>query len=243
MIRTALLFLIPAGLYAFAHLTPETASAFDRYAEEAETKIMAAQHDRLRDGEIRTKQVDLPNGLLQDCTGAVYLPGITLAQVKAMLQDYDNYTKYYKPEVIEAKQTGRQGDEFDVFLRLYKKNIVTVVLNTNYHVRYLSPDAQHLYVLSRSTRIAEVKNSRHPDEGEHEVGNDTGFLWRLNSLWRFDQENGWVYAECEAVSLSRDVPAGLGWLIKGFLQKFPKESMLNTLNGTKSAILSRKTGE
>ena len=232
-----------AFLLLFARLTPDTAGAFDRYAEAAESKIMTEKHDRLRDGEIRTKQVDVPGGLLQDCTGAIFIPGATIAQVKAMLQDYENYKNYYKPEVIESTQTGRQDAEFDVFLRLYKKNILTVVLNSNYHVRYTQPDAQHLYVISRSTRIAEVKNAKRPDEGEHEVGNDTGFLWRLNSYWRFEQDSGGVYAECEAISLSRDVPAMVGWMIKGFLQKFPKESMLNTLKGTKTAILSRKTGE
>jgi len=234
---------ILAFLFLFARLTPETATAFDHYAAEVETRIMAPQHDRLRDGEIRNKEVDVPGGLLQDCTGAIYLPGATLAQVKAMLQDYGNYKNYYQPEVIESKQIGHQDDEYDVFLRLYKKYILTVVLNTNYHARFVQPDAQHLYVLSRSTRITEAKDAKHPDAGEHDVGNDTGLLWRLNSYWRFEQEDGWVYAECEAVSLSRDVPAMVGWMIKGFLQKFPKESMFNTLKGTKTAVLSRKRGE
>jgi len=228
-----------ALLLLFARLTPETTTAFDRYVENVESKI-TTPHERLRDGEIRNKQVDVPNGLLQDCTGATFIPGATLEQVKAMLQDYDNYKNYYKPEVIESKATGHQGDEYDVFLRLYKKYMLTAVLNTTYHARFIMPDAQHLYVLSRSTRIAEVKNAKDPDAGEHEVGNDTGLLWRLNSYWRFEQDPGGVYAECEAISLSRDVPAMVGWMIKGFLQKFPKESMLNTLKGTKNAILSRK---
>ena len=72
------------------------------------------------------------------------------------------------------------------------------------------------------------------------MGDDTGFLWRLNSYWRFEQADGGVYAECEAISLSRDVPPILGWMIKGFLEKFPKESMQNTLRGTKAAVLAKR---
>ena len=72
------------------------------------------------------------------------------------------------------------------------------------------------------------------------MGNDTGFLWRLNSYWRFEEADGGVYAQCEAISLSRDVPSLLGWMIKGFLEKFPKESMQNTLRGTKAAVMKAR---
>ncbi len=68
------------------------------------------------------------------------------------------------------------------------------------------------------------------------VGDDTGFLWRLNSYWRFESGDGGVYAQCEAVSLSRAVPRGLGWMLNGFLETLPKESMMNTLRGTREAV-------
>jgi hypothetical protein len=115
-----------------------------------------------------------------------------------------------------------------------------VVLNTTYRIRYAMPDARHLTVTSRATRIAEVK---HPDKSyteESPPGDDTGFLWRLNSYWRFAAADGGVYARCEAISLSRDVPLGLGWMLKGFLDRFPKESMQNTLRGTRDAVVNRK---
>jgi hypothetical protein len=74
------------------------------------------------------------------------------------------------------------------------------------------------------------------------VGNDSGFLWRVNTYWRFQSADGGVYARCEAISLSRDVPFGLGWMLKGFLEGFPKESMMNMLRGTRDAMLKRKPG-
>ena len=95
-----------------------------------------------------------------------------------------------------------------------------------------------MYINSRSTRIAEVNDPDRSMTEEVRVGHDDGFLWALNSYWRFEQADGGVYAELEAVSLSRDLPFGLMWL-KGFLQKFPKDSMEATLKGTKRAVPPR----
>jgi hypothetical protein len=239
--------LVTAPLACAAHLTLQTSAAFDRYIELTEAQRKAdLSTDRFlrltkaRGGTVRVepgatldngKKIAVPDGMIQHWIGAMFIPGVTIPQVTAILQDYSNYKNFYQPEVIESKQISHQGDEYDVFLRLYKKRILTVVLNTTYHVRYAMVDPHRAYLISRSTKIAEVK-----DGTELPVGNDTGFLWRLNTYWRFEQADSGVYAECEAISLSRDVPGFLSW-IKGFLEKFPKESMLNTLQGTKAAVL------
>ena len=232
--------------YPFVKLRPEAARAFDRYADSAEAAI---NHDlefdkiKLRGGEVQIEPggtpPDVEGGMIQDWRGAMFLPHATIEKVKTVLQDYENYKQFYKPEVIESKQVGHQGDEYDVFLRLRKKQVLTVVLNANYHVRYSQPDPRYMYVVSHSTRIAEVSDPDRSSATEKPVGQEFGFLWRLNSYWRFEEADGGVYAECRAISLSRDVPRGLGWMIKGFVSKFPKESMLNTLRGTKAAVEGR----
>lgn len=248
--------LLVAGPLAYgARLTPETAAAFDRYIEltEARPQFLAINADsdwkaKVRAGNVRIeqrntrdngKEIRVPDGMIQDWAGTVFIPGANISQVKAVLQDYANYKNFYRPDVTESRKIAGQGDEFDIFLRLYKKNILTVVMNANYHVHFGMLDAQHMFVISRSTRIAEVIDASHPDAGEKPVGDDNGFLWRLNSYWRFEESDGGVYAECEAISLSRSVPGFLSWMIKGFLEKFPKESMLSTLRGTKAAVMKQ----
>jgi hypothetical protein len=47
-----------------------------------------------------------------------------------------------------------------------------------------------------------------------------------------------VYVQCEAISLSRDIPAGLGWLIAPFIESIPRESLEFTLRSTRAAVLS-----
>ncbi len=254
---------VPQPGFAFAKLTPETARAFDRYVEAAESRMAQELQParflhmdtapglktRVRSGELviqpgstlsGAKDIKVPGGLLQDWLGMLFIPGAGIAGVRAVLQDYSNYKKFYQPEVIESKEISHHDEEYEIFLRLYEKHILTVMLNANYHVGYGMLDAKRMYVASHSTRIAEVKDPRRSYTEEEPPGDDTGFLWRLNSYWRFEEADGGVWAECEAISLSRDVPLGLGFMLKGFLEQFPKESMLNTLRGTKAAVQGRE---
>jgi len=45
-----------------------------------------------------------------------------------------------------------------------------------------------------------------------------------------------VYIQLEAISLTRDIPEGLGWLIRPFVTTIPKESLVFTLNRTRAAL-------
>lgn len=232
----------------FAHLTPEATAAFDSYLEQAEARMSSVpvRDPDLKGAQAHTEAVDAarnvnaPGAMIQDWVGAMFMPGATLAQVQSVLQDYAGYKNFYRPKVIDSRELAHAGDEYDVQLRLYEKHILTIVLNTTYHIRYEMPDSKHLIVKSRSTHVGEVKNPDKSYTEEVPQGEDSGFLWRLNSYWHFEEADGGVYARCEAISLSRDVPAGLGWMLKGFLESFPKESMVNTLRGTRAAVENRK---
>jgi hypothetical protein len=201
---------------------------------------------KLRGGEARIEAVDAarnvnaPGAMIQDWTGSTFMPGATLGQMQSILRNYAGYKNFYRPKVIESKQLAHTGDEYDVLLRLYEKHILTIVLNSTYHIRYEMADPQHLVVTSRSTHIGEVKDPGKSYTEEVAQGEDSGFLWRLNSYWRFEAADGGDYARCDAISLSRDVPPGLGWMLKGFLETFPKESMVNTLRGTRAAVAGLK---
>jgi hypothetical protein len=81
-----------------------------------------------------------------------------------------------------------------------------------------------------------VENPGKPDEREKPPGTGEGFLWRLNSYWRFLERDAGVWVECQAVSLTRDIPTGLGWLVNPIITNLPKESLENTLRSTRAAM-------
>jgi len=180
--------------------------------------------------------VKVPNGLIHDWIGASLIPGTTVEDVLALLQDYDNHKNIYKPEVIASRLISHSGNDFQIYLRLLKKKIVTVVLDTDHEVHYRSLDRERWLCRSHTTRISEVEHAGSPKESVLPPDTGYGFLWRLYSYWRFQEREGGAYVECRAISLTRDVPLGLGWVIEPIIQKLPRESLINTLEATRQAL-------
>jgi hypothetical protein len=127
-------------------------------------------------------------------------------------------------------------DRYHVFMRLLKKQIITVVLDTEHDVEYERLDAKQWRSASRSTRISEVENAGRPDEKVLPPGTGQGFLWKLNSYWRFRERDGGTWIECRAISLTRDIPTGLGWLIEPVIKNLPRDSLRHTLESTRAAL-------
>jgi hypothetical protein len=239
-------------------LTKPTAEAFDSYVRASEARLdkdiqrgdflwvdRAADRKRsvlggttLAEPWTGSGDTAVPDGLVHDWIGAVFIPGATLGKTLALVQNYNNHKNIYKPEVIDSKILSHEGNDFKIFLRLVKKQILTVTLNTNHDVRYFPMDGGRCHSRSFATRIAEVEDAGRPDEKELPPGDDHGFLWRLNSYWRFQERDGGVYVECEAISLSRDVPAALAWLIKPIIRTLPRDSLANTMRATRDAAMA-----
>ena len=174
-------------------------------------------------GELRVN-----GGMIHHWLGSVFVPGVKLGSLMRWIQDYDHHDRYFA-EVERSKLVSLDGSTYKIFLRLRRKKIVTVVYNTDHTVVYRYHDAARISSRGSATRIAEIDDPGTPAEKENQVGNDRGFLWRLNSYWRFQEEPGGVIVECESVSLSRSIPPGLGWLIRGYVESVPRESLENTL--------------
>jgi hypothetical protein len=250
----------------FAQQKPST-DAFDHYITTAEARITkdreksdsflkidalsATQRTqvmaRLRQGEVLVAKQgetpsEIPGGLIHDWVGTVLIPKVTVAQVLALIQDYDHSTHYYSPDVVQSRLISRQTDDFHVFMRLRKKKVVTVVLDTEYNVHYGRLDTAHQYSFSRSTRVSEIADPGTPNEKALAAGHDHGFMWRLNSYWAFQQADDGVLVECEAISLTRDIPTGLAWMIGPFVNSIPRESLQFTLDATRKALQEPKAG-
>jgi hypothetical protein len=238
-------------------LKPRTLEAFAAYIREAEAAMEPSLHGRgaflwsdtdsqrsqqVRHGEIAAQlwsgdaSIKVTNGLIHDWVGAAFIPGVTVAATLALIQNYDNHKNVYKPDVMDSKLIARDDNDFKIFLRLLKKKIITVVLDTDHDVHYSSVDDARWCCRSHTTRIAEVEDAG--TEKEKVLPPDTGygFLWRLYSYWRFQERDGGVYVECRAISLTRDIPIGLGWVIEPIIRKLPKESLINTLRATRDGL-------
>lgn len=207
----------------------------DAYARLKRGEILVERQETKLDG----KEVDVPDGMVHHWVGIMFIPGANLQQTLAVVQDYDHRAELYKPEVIAAHVISHQGDNYKIFMRLYQKRFTTVVFNTEYDIHWGRVDENKMYSHSISTHVAEVKDADKPDGPEVPVGHGNGYLWRLNTYWRFEEKDGGVYVQCEALSLTRDIPFGLAWLIKPLVTKIPKQSLNRALGRTREVVLER----
>jgi hypothetical protein len=251
-----------------AELKPEAVAGFDRYVRLTEQRMQTELkpgaaflwvdglpeahrnnvYAQLQRGEVVASRLEtpdssgdlrVPGALIHHWVGTVFIPGASLQRVLTLLKDYDHHAVYFRPEVAKSKTLEHTGDDFKVYLRLTRKKIVTVVLDTEYEVHYEPLDAVRVQSRSYSTRIAEVAHPGESSERQMPPGKDNGFLWRLDSYWRFFETGRGVYVQCEAVSLTRDIPTGLHWLIAPFIESIPKESLEFTLRSTRTAVLGK----
>jgi hypothetical protein len=244
-----------------AEPTPETAAAFDHYIKVTEEGLKkrlgrddflwVGQHAKERNlawlGQSvivsqktldQGKEIEVPGGILQDWVGSNFLEGATLERVRDMLLNYADYKYYFKEQVIESRTDKRDGDHLEGFLRLSKKQVTPIVLNTKMSAEYTALDPLRAYILSHSTHIGEA---RHPNrkktfDEEQTAEDQYGFLWRLNVYWRMEQAGGGVFTELELISLSRE-SGGLspGRFLNGY-QTFPQELATGLMDGLRAAF-------
>ena len=261
-VAASLLVLLHAPAAA-ADLTTRTAINFDRYVRLTEMRLdrgaflwidalsasqQQARRDALRRGELiiekpRTldggSEIDVPDGLVHHWLGLAFVPGATIDQALALLQDYNDHGQIYRPVVARSRLIARSGDTFKFYLRFFMKKVITVVVNSEHEARFTRPAPGRAEGRIHSTRIAEVENPDTPEERELPVGHDGGYLWRLNTYWRLLARDGGVYLQCESVSLTRGIPLGLGWLVGPFVTSIPRESLTFTLETTRDRLAKR----
>ena len=179
------------------------------------------------------------DALIHHWLGSVFIPGATMADVLAFVRDYDNNGRYFD-DVMASRQLSNEGDVYRIFLKLKRtKSVVTVHYNTEHTVVYGAADAERSSSRSVATKIAELDEVGTASEREKTPEEERGFMWRLNSYWRFLAVPGGVIVECESTSMSRAIPTGLGWLIGHYVKSIPKESLERTLTGIKRGVLAR----
>lgn len=256
--------LLPASGEA-ARLKPQTLKAFRHYVAVTEEHLKQQERDgrgflwvdrlpekerraaleKCRSGEpviqrIETREngevITVPDGMVHHWVATIFVPGVTLQETLAKLQDYDNYDKVYKPDIQEATLLSRHGEDFRVAMRLYRKTIVTAVYNAEFSIAYLPLEQNRAVSRAVTERIAEVENVGRPGEREKPENEGAGYLWRLNTYGRYEQRDGGVYIELETVALSRSVPAILAWLVNPYIRSIPREYLSRTLSLTRETL-------
>lgn len=244
-----------------AELKQSTIDAWDAYIQQAAAHMQQrgtcgkpflwvdedpARRHAARDGEILVvpvgghTPVHVPNGLIHDWLGAAFLPGVTLDEVTGVLRDYERYTEYYSPSVIDAKRVhkGRAEDRFSLVLR-NRSFFLKTALSGEYQSSYVRIDARREYSFSRTIGLQEIEDFGEPDQKAIPAGQGSGYIWRLASISRFEERDGGVYVEVEAMALSRDIPFSVRWLVDPIVRRVSRGALLTSFRQTKAAVSAK----
>jgi hypothetical protein len=254
-----MLWLPAAGIVA-AHLLPESSAGWTAYVSTTERRIghelrsargflamdfgqeAAADRRAVLGGavvvrkmvttDVRNEGMHVPSALVHHWRGEVLIPGVTVAQLVAQLKH--GAPPNQPDDVLQSRVIERGSDWMRVYLRLHRRRFVTVVYNTEHLVTFARYGATRATSTSTATKVAEVSDPDTPHERELPFGEDRGFLWHLNAYWRYEEVAGGVIAECESISLSRDVPSVLRYLVDPLVESTARESMERTLSSLKA---------
>lgn len=246
---------IPRGMRA--EPTPAAVAAFNAYIQALELRL-ALQHGspnaflapagndaaaRLRRGDLILERLTPPvhdgdpkGALLHHWRGTAFAPGAKAADFERLMRDFNAYPRYFAPQVLQGRVLEQDGDHLQASMRVRQRHVLTVVMDTTYDVSFRRLDTKRGYSLSRSTRIAEIDAPGTSAERVLTADEEHGFLWRLNTYWSYEEGDGGLYLQIEAVSLTRAVPSGLGWAIRPYVESIPRESLEFTLRATCNAL-------
>jgi hypothetical protein len=259
--RFAAVFILAAVNCPAARLSPSSALSFERYVADLETRLVR-QHAQpetylaaldigadqrsgwerqLKSGGIQIEPVNggakqLDAALLHHWRASAFVPNARANDMRAHLLDSDHLAGHYASEVVWSRALTKSGDSAILAVRFKKEMVITVVLDAEYQVEARLTGEDRGLGISRSTHFWQVDDPGTSRERRRPEGDDDGFLWRLNAYWSFVHVPEGLLIECEAVSLTRDIPLGLSWLITPIVGEFPRELLASTMKATKEAL-------
>ncbi len=252
--------LFPASIHA-ASLEPATLNAWEAYIDSASLGMQQRLSPgksflwvdelpdgvtRLRAGETVVSSVGpqnpkkVPDGLIHDWVGAVFIANVSLPDVLQVVRDYARYKDLYKPAVIDSKviATGEATDRFSMLL-INQSLLLKTAFDTDSESCYVPAGDGRGYSISRTTRIQEIEEYGAPEQRVLPEGEGKGIIWQLFSITRYLERDGGVYVEMEVIALSRDIPASLRWLVEPIVRRASRGSLSTSLRQTANAVRER----
>jgi hypothetical protein len=249
-----------------SELKSATVAAFDRYVQLTETRMAgevagtspflwidrqpaadrAAAQKELAAGQVVVAQmqtrdgrseIDVPSGMVHHWIGTVLLPGVPLERVMAFVRDYPAYPRAFGPTIERAQVISASGDRYEVSMRTSTKKVISVVIDATYTIDYRPLGTGRVWTKSVASNIREVQSAGTADERSRPAETGSGYLWRLNNYCSFEVRPEGTYEQCESVSLSRDMPFGIGWIVGPYVKSVPRETLTFTLGHVRSGLV------
>ncbi len=250
---------IPQNLRA-AELQQSTLTAWQTYLAEVDTHMQqriagkqtflwadesADRAARVRRGEVVIAPITangmkhVPKGLIHDWIGAVFIPNATIDSLWTVLLDYDKYKQVYRPVVTESRVLSCTKEKQEFVMAWQKRALfVSAAMQGRYQAVNVQVDSHRGYILAEATEVREIVGYGRKNERMLPPDTGNGYVWRIQSVERYEERDGGVYLEVEAIVLTRDIPESLNWLVSPVVNRLSIQSVTTTLSMTRDAVVS-----
>ena len=238
-------------------MKPESIQAWDRYVASADAKMRARAQEnatflwadespqrleRVQSGETVVSETisgagkKAPAALIHDWIGATFIAGAKIEDVVSVLRNYSAYREYYRPNVVTSRTLAQDAlnDRFSVLL-VNQSLVMKTAVEAECQATYTQMNDKRWYAMTYSTRIQEIEDFGRSGERRMAIGEGVGYLWRLASITRFEERDGGVYLEVEAMALSRDIPLTLRLVVDPIVRRVSRNSLIESLRQTGKA--------
>lgn len=183
---------------------------------------------------------NVPSGLIHDWIGAAFIPNASVDRLLAITRDYDRYKEFYKPVVVDSRTLACTATDQQFSMVWQRRALfVKAALQGQYRAHYTAVDARRGYTIGETTQVQEIEGYGQSRERLLPPDTGRGFVWRLRSVARYEERDGGVYVELEAIALTRDIPPSLRWFVSPLVKYLSTASLATTLSQTREAVQSR----
>ena len=243
-----------------AELRPETVRAWNDFVRQADAQMQArlapgrhflwtdeaaGRAARARGGEILVAPMDgtgiehVPDGLIHHWVGSLFIPNATLTGVLAVAHDYDRYKEIYRPKVLDSRLLAC-GDGRQEYSMVWMNKIVFVnaTVESRYEARDFPAGPRRWYTITHVVSAQEIADYGQSGQRFLPPGEGNGFIWRLQSIARYEERDGGVYVELEALALTRDIPAAIRWMASPLVTRVTRSAVTASLRETRDGLAS-----
>lgn len=260
------MFLVSGLLVAGGQLAPDTLKSFDRYVSLTEQRITAERDgkssllwidrqpdrdrsrltDRLKRGEtilakLQTreggKDISVEDGLVHHWVATVLLAGVKIDRATAFVRDYARYPQVFAPLVTRASVTSHSDARDVVAMRTSVKKIVTVVMDGDYVIEYRQLSPSRFVSTTVATNLHQVSDEGLKTERREPADHTSGYLWRYRMYCALEERAEGTYNQCESLTLTREVPALVSWVVGPFVTGIPRDSLSLMVTAARTTLV------
>jgi hypothetical protein len=249
-----------AAAASSAQLKPTTLEAWNKYVFDSVARVQPRAETgrsflwidqspsgraRLQKGEIvvipgiPSGNLSVPDGLIHDWIGEVFIPAASIHDLRTVLDDYDSYQEIYKPVVTDSRTLSSNAADQE-FSMVWKRRIlfVTAAMQARYRAHEVTIDGLHGYSIVDAIQIQQLEDYGGRNQRVLDPDTGAGFIWRLRSIVKYEKRDEGVYLEIQAIALTRTIPSSLEWLVGPVVKRLSIDSLTATLRQTREAVHS-----